>query len=135
VIGEHVPHQRAHWQDLARCDGADPLLFEDHRRREQAKTLCAGCPVRSNCLEQAMQMEGDRSARWRAGVWGGLDAEQRAHLARDRDVAPVLSRCDLCPRTVWKLGASYCQECATNLRREQWREDAKARRARSRIAS
>ncbi|RYZ27996.1 MAG: WhiB family transcriptional regulator [Propionibacteriaceae bacterium] len=135
VIGEHVPHQQASWQELAACEGRDPVMFDDHRRREEAKAMCDGCPVRSNCLEAAMQHEGARSARWRAGVWGGLTAQERAELARARDAAPVLSRCELCPRTVWTVRARYCDECGPRLRREHWRKDAKARRDRSRIAS
>jgi WhiB family redox-sensing transcriptional regulator len=45
----------------------DPELFfaEDPNDLRQAKTLCAGCPVRSACLTGALR----RGEPW--GVWGG----------------------------------------------------------------
>ena len=45
----------------------------------RAKEICAGCPVRSACLEWSLTA----GERW--GIWGGLDErERRAVLARRR---------------------------------------------------
>jgi len=46
-----------------------------------AKAVCAGCPVREECLEAGM-----REPR---GVWGGLTARERVRLRHERraDVA------------------------------------------------
>ncbi|MGD9531809.1 MAG: WhiB family transcriptional regulator [Dehalococcoidia bacterium] len=52
----------------------------------RAKAICAGCPVRVECLADVMAME-DPAERW--GVTGGLSADERAGLfARDREPAP-----------------------------------------------
>ena len=45
---------------------------------EEAKEVCAGCPVRQPCLEWALQ---DRE---RFGVWGGLTERERRRMLRQR---------------------------------------------------
>ena len=57
----------ASWRKLAACQGVDPEVFypvsdEDD---EEAKVICAVCPVRQACLEHAL------AHREREGVWGG----------------------------------------------------------------
>lgn len=47
----------------------------------EAKKVCAGCPVRDECLEYAL---GGRETQ---GVWGGLSSRQRQTLARERTAA------------------------------------------------
>jgi WhiB family transcriptional regulator, redox-sensing transcriptional regulator len=84
--------QTRSWRDLAACRGQDatpffaPAYFE--RRSEKlareavAKAVCARCPVRSDCLEQALENRDPH------GVWGGMnEAERRAELRRRRAVA------------------------------------------------
>lgn len=70
------------WRGLARCKD-DPALFfgpenelaqAKFRREEQAKAVCAGCPARVACLKFALE-HGER-----AGIWGGLNEEERAGL-------------------------------------------------------
>ena len=61
----------------------DPAAEPD---RELATRLCAGCPVRSECLEFELRETGEDTV----GVWGGLNAEDRRALlqvwrARRRD--------------------------------------------------
>lgn len=58
----------------------------------EAKDICAGCPVRAECLAEAL----DRPQRADAhGVLGGLDHLERAavrraaRLPRDRELAPT----------------------------------------------
>jgi len=43
----------------------------------KAKAICAGCPVRSDCLD-----EGLRRREW--GVWGGLIKEERDEIRAKR---------------------------------------------------
>jgi WhiB family redox-sensing transcriptional regulator len=43
-----------------------------------AKQVCACCPVKAQCLEFALQTRQD------AGIWGGLDEDERRMLRRAR---------------------------------------------------
>ena len=59
--------------------------------RELATRLCAGCPVRAECLEFELRVAGDSTV----GVWGGLNAADRLALltvwrARRRDEIAAL---------------------------------------------
>jgi WhiB family redox-sensing transcriptional regulator len=73
------------WAPHARCIGEDPDLFfpvgtsvSALEQAEVAKAVCAACPVRTDCLEWALVTCQD------AGVWGGLDEEQRREIRRSR---------------------------------------------------
>ena len=47
-----------HWRDKAACAGVDLDLFALHRNDlEPAKELCATCPVRTECLEDAVALQ------------------------------------------------------------------------------
>jgi WhiB family redox-sensing transcriptional regulator len=73
------------WLERALCTGEDPELFfpigggdEVLDQVDRAKSVCARCPVRPECLEWALVTCQD------AGVWGGLDAEERRTIRRER---------------------------------------------------
>lgn len=70
------------WRDQARCQGVDPQIFypseEDEAGADEARAICALCPVADSCLEFAI------SARETEGVWGGLTARERRRLIRQR---------------------------------------------------
>jgi WhiB family redox-sensing transcriptional regulator len=73
------------WSPYARCVGEDPELFfpvgtsvSALAQAEVAKAVCAACPVRTDCLEWALVTCQD------AGVWGGLDEEERREIRRSR---------------------------------------------------
>lgn len=75
------------WQDQAACRGEDLNLFfglEGERgdlksdREREAKAICSGCPVRSECLEYAL------SSHEKSGVWGQLGEDERASERRRR---------------------------------------------------
>jgi WhiB family transcriptional regulator, redox-sensing transcriptional regulator len=68
-----------------------PLTADVGRAREQAAraiAICAGCPVRADCLELSLRHSFGIGAH---GVWGGLVAEERRELRR-RGLAGVFSR-------------------------------------------
>ncbi|MGV9267306.1 WhiB family transcriptional regulator [Kitasatospora sp. NPDC003701] len=76
---------RWNWQLDGACRSADSGLFfhpvgergEAHDSRESAaKAVCAGCPVRRECLRYALE------AHERYGVWGGLGENERLRLGR-----------------------------------------------------
>jgi WhiB family redox-sensing transcriptional regulator len=62
------------------CRTHDPDLWfaETPAELERAKQLCAGCPVRAECLASALS----RAEPW--GVWGGEIFERGSVIARKR---------------------------------------------------
>lgn len=74
---------RSHWSEDAACRSADPdELFADSTVQNRAKAVCTGCPVRTECLADAL----DNRVEW--GVWGGMtERERRALLRRRPNVA------------------------------------------------
>ncbi|WP_217514867.1 WhiB family transcriptional regulator [Streptomyces lunaelactis] len=77
--------RRDDWRDFAACAGlGDLFLPRDERNASSAeqKRICAGCPVKTDCLNAAMKEEGSVDQFRRAGVRGGLTPTERAGLAR-----------------------------------------------------
>lgn len=66
------------WSARGACVSADPdALFVRGRRQQEARLICRDCPVRLECLADAL----DRRTEF--GVWGGLtERERRALLLR-----------------------------------------------------
>ncbi|MGB5150518.1 MAG: WhiB family transcriptional regulator [Mycobacterium sp.] len=62
------------------CHAADPDLWfaENPTELERAKALCADCPIRGLCLNEALA----RQEPW--GVWGGEIIERGSIVARKR---------------------------------------------------
>lgn len=67
------------WQADALCAQTDPEAFfpEKGGSTRDAKRICDGCEVRSECLEYAL--ENDE----RFGIWGGLSERERRKLRRE----------------------------------------------------
>ena len=64
------------WRALAACRGCDPELFHpvkggDDGVAAEAKKVCAGCCVRDDCLDEALEAYEPR------GVWGGMTPKER----------------------------------------------------------
>jgi WhiB family redox-sensing transcriptional regulator len=73
------------WADHAACKGVDPDLFFPERGEDarHAKAICARCPVRTFCLEEALvNVE-------KHGVWGGLSERERRKIRKLRAVGAV----------------------------------------------
>ncbi len=62
-------------------DGGGSAATAAYRKGRQ---VCAHCPVRERCLDDAMRMEGWLDAQWRFGLWGGLTPGDRVELMRRR---------------------------------------------------
>ena len=70
------------WTTRAKCRGMADGLFPEAADQKRARTICGGCPVRYECLAEAL----DNRIEW--GVWGGMTERERRQLLRDRsDVA------------------------------------------------
>jgi WhiB family redox-sensing transcriptional regulator len=75
--------RRPDWIDRAACRSADPELFHPvattGRRYEcqveDAKGICLLCPVRTRCLQTAIQVHA-------TGIWGGTTDDERVRLVR-----------------------------------------------------
>src|SRR6476619_6398754 len=67
------------WTSRAACRATQPdQLFVRGAEQNKAKQLCAGCPVRTECLAEAL----DNQIEW--GVWGGMTERERRALLRRR---------------------------------------------------
>lgn len=67
------------WTARAACRGTDPdALFVQGAAQNRAKVVCSGCPVRAECLADALDN------RVEFGVWGGLTERERRALLRRR---------------------------------------------------
>lgn len=71
------------WQLKSACRGVNTNLFylddnmrgpEKAERVAAAKRICAGCPVKTECLDYAM------TNKEIYGVWGGTSEEERARM-------------------------------------------------------
>lgn len=85
----------AHWRSAGACLSADPDLFfpissagPGERQIAQAKVICAGCPVRRECLDFALAHDQVY------GIWGGTtpDDRQRARRRKRRAAAAAARR-------------------------------------------
>lgn len=72
------------WMKEAACkDVADPDIFFPEQGQWKkgiaAKAICAGCPVKKDCLDYAIEYEqGDRY-----GIWGGMNTKERWEHERE----------------------------------------------------
>ena len=67
------------WQNQAACNGTDLPWVEDVVLPQMA-VICAGCPVRLDCLMEALTFEDYEDV----GVWGGTDIYQRRRLRSNK---------------------------------------------------
>jgi len=72
------------WRHDAVCRDEDPELFfplgesgPNLPQIERAKAVCAVCPVRTRCLDEALGTGED-------GIWGGTTAEERRRIRQRR---------------------------------------------------
>ena len=67
------------WISRASCRTAEPdELFVQGAAQNRAKQVCMGCPVRTECLSDALDN------RVEFGVWGGMTERERRALLRRR---------------------------------------------------
>lgn len=66
------------WQTESLCAQTDPEAFfpEKGGSTRDAKKVCSGCTVRSECLEYALKNDE------RFGIWGGLSERERRRLRK-----------------------------------------------------
>ena len=86
-------YDQVSWRDSAACRYVDTELFFPIGKAgaalaegQQAKRICAGCPVRQACLTFAL------STNQLYGIWGGYDEDERRLLLRQRQHNPAPPR-------------------------------------------
>lgn len=74
---------RQGWMRKGNCIGVDPELFfpEHGASTYEAKEVCRGCVVKTDCLEYALA-NGEKF-----GIWGGLSERERRKVRRSRSLA------------------------------------------------
>lgn len=70
--------KHADWTVHAKCRGMEDALFPEAAEQKKARQLCQGCPVRLECLAEAL----DNRIEW--GIWGGMTERERRALLRQR---------------------------------------------------
>ncbi|WP_456927269.1 MULTISPECIES: WhiB family transcriptional regulator [unclassified Geodermatophilus] len=75
----------ATWRLDALCAETDPEAFfpEKGGSTREAKRVCAGCDVRTECLEYALANDE------RFGIWGGLSERERRRVRLARRSMPL----------------------------------------------
>ncbi|HEX3778289.1 MAG TPA: WhiB family transcriptional regulator [Pseudonocardiaceae bacterium] len=73
-----VTDEEQEWQERALCAQTDPEAFfpEKGGSTREAKRICLGCEVRTECLEYALEHDE------RFGIWGGLSERERRKLKK-----------------------------------------------------
>jgi WhiB family redox-sensing transcriptional regulator len=67
------------WPSRAACRASNPdELFVQGAAQNRVKAVCQGCPVRTECLADALDN------RIEFGVWGGMTERERRALLRRR---------------------------------------------------
>src|SRR3954453_13516172 len=67
------------WAAQAVCKQSAPdELFVRGAQQHRAKLVCGGCPVRTECLAEALETE------MGGGVWGGMTERERRAILRKR---------------------------------------------------
>src|SRR5436190_300469 len=86
------------WTTRAACrDNAPDTLFVQGAKQNRAKSICLGCPVRTECLADALDN------RVEFGVWGGMTERERRALLRRR---PSRSCTSLACAATWTTGTA-----------------------------
>lgn len=114
-----IEARREPWRRRAACAGVPVDMFFPGlgENTQAAKAICAGCPVRSECLESNLLIN--------QGVYGGLSRMERRRLRG------ALAPCRTCgvPVEGRTSGVRYCPECRVRHRaapKERYRQSRKA---------
>ena len=90
AVGHDWPRPDDDWRSEAACKTRPDLNWfpgQGERLTEQ-REVCASCPVRIDCLADALTVPGN----WDFGIWGGTSEIQRIRLRRERAKRHVLAR-------------------------------------------
>lgn len=95
----------------------------------EAIKICKGCPVRAECLDEALSTEAGWSVSSRHDIWGGLTPKQRTQLDRTKTCETCTNGIPTTPTT-----RRYCGVCIAERKRTQSAKNSREARARGRVA-
>jgi WhiB family redox-sensing transcriptional regulator len=77
-LGTETPGGSGRWQEQGLCAQTDPEAWFPERGEPSraAKAVCLRCPVRTDCLDAALERDE------LFGIWGGLSRQERAAIKR-----------------------------------------------------
>ncbi len=79
ITGAQAPSTGQDWASRGACRSSHPdALFVQGAAQNRAKAVCLGCPVRTECLADALDN------RTEFGVWGGMTERERRALLKRR---------------------------------------------------
>ena len=105
------------WTDDAVCIGiSTDLFFVDRGEGSSSEMqmifkMCSGCPVRNECLEEALRVESHYGTRH--GIWGGKTPTQRNLIARER----LMDKTGMCHRNLHEMS----EENTGRIPGKEWR--------------
>lgn len=121
---------RYEWMESARCAQVDPDLWhaDSSVGYAQAKQICAGCPVRSQCQAHVDRFDAGADGHGRHGMWAGRTKKDRGvrlgdskRVERDTkilhlierggmDVEEIAGHVGCSARTVWRVQRAYREQ-------------------------
>ena len=119
------------WRESASCIGHDPDLWfagldtdtpshtaADRENTRRAIAICAGCPVQTECLEDAIGMGAAGDV---AGIRGGVTVDARRRVRKSRKRTRQCSECGtgFLPREARQITCANPACRAANNRRKQ----------------
>ncbi|HUK68238.1 MAG TPA: WhiB family transcriptional regulator [Streptosporangiaceae bacterium] len=121
------------WKDAALCAQVDPDLWfpadGSSATAATARRICAGCPVRAECLDYAVTLEPLPLD----GIWAGLTHVQVRQVAAARTRPRPCFTCGATFVPASPQNRAYCSDgCRDVARREQSAASERRRRARVR---
>lgn len=73
------------WREFAKCDGnevmAEAFFAPEEAKRQEARSFCHSCPVKLECLAEALDATGS-GKRPIVGVWGGMTERDRTYFKK-----------------------------------------------------
>lgn len=114
------------WRDGAACSGMTEVFWPvggmDPVGVERARDVCAGCPVRSECLDYALSLDDDP-----VGVWGGVSENQRRKIRRARRAVCRSCGVEVGRNPNGRARAKWCEPCMKERRAVQQQRSARER--------
>jgi hypothetical protein len=102
--------------ERAACRGSNTELFypATGENARPAKQVCAGCPVKADCLDYVNTLDPHEADH---GVWGGLSPRDRSGLRRGHGVKVTFyDDCQVCGVALVGRQRSVCSEECRRIR-------------------